>query len=63
MSRFRYDKNEDQYYDQMSFLTYDNEHHRIAIANTSEILKDLNLIERMIMKFKLFLNKKIPSIQ
>ena len=49
--------------DQMSFLTYDNEHHRIAIANTSEILKDLNLIERMIMKFKLFLNKKIPSIQ
>ena len=49
--------------DQMSFLTYDNEHHRIAIANTSEILNDLNLIERMIMKFKLFLNKKIPSIQ
>ena len=49
--------------DQISFLTYDNEHHRIAIANTSEILKDLNLIERMIMKFKLFLNKKIPSIQ
>lgn len=48
---------------QMSFLAFDDEHHRIAIANTSAVLKNLGFIPKLIMKLKLFLNKKIPSIQ
>ena len=49
--------------DLITFLAYDNEHHRIAIANTSGVLNSLNFIQRSIMKFKIFLNKKIPSIE
>ena len=48
---------------QMSFLAFDDEHHRIAIANTSAVLRNLGFIPKLIMKLKLFLNKKIPSIQ
>ena len=44
--------------DLITFLAYDNEHHRIAIANTSGVLNSLNFIQRSIMKFKIFLNKK-----
>jgi hypothetical protein len=49
--------------DLISFLAYDNEHHRIAIANTSDILKELSILERFVMRFKIFLNRKIPSIE
>ena len=49
--------------DLISFLAYDNEHHRIAIANTSDVLKELSILERFVMRFKIFLNRKIPSIE
>ena len=47
----------------ITFLAYDSEHHRIAIANTANILEDLNFFQKIIMKFKIFLNKKIPTIE
>ena len=47
----------------ITFLAYDSEHHRIAIANTANILEDLNLFQKIIMKFKIFLNKNIPTIE
>ena len=49
--------------DQITFLAYDDEHHRVAIANTLDIYNELNFIERMVMGFKLFINRKVPSIQ
>lgn len=49
--------------DLITFLAYDNEHHRIAIANTSDVLKNLNFIQKIVMKLKIFLNKNIPSIE
>tara|TARA_B100000575_G_C23058624_1_gene609463 strand:- start:281 stop:967 length:687 start_codon:yes stop_codon:yes gene_type:complete len=49
--------------DQISFLAYDNEHHRIAIANTSDVLNELNFIERIVMKLKIYMNKSLPSIE
>ena len=48
--------------DQITFLAFDDEHHRVAIANTSDALKDLGFIPKLIMNLKLFLNKKTPSI-
>ena len=47
----------------ITFLAFDDEHHRIAIANTSGVLKNLNFIQKNIMKFKIFLNRKLPSIE
>ena len=35
--------------DQITFLAFDEEHHRIAIANTSDVLNDLGFIPRAIM--------------
>ena len=49
--------------DLITFLAYDNEHHRIAIANTSDALNNLNFIQKIVMKLKIFLNKNIPSIE
>ena len=49
--------------DLITFLAYDDEHHRIAIANTSDVLNKLNFIQKIVMKFKIFLNKNIPSIE
>lgn len=49
--------------DLITFLAYDNEHHRIAIANTSDVLSNLNFIQKIVMKLKIFLNKNIPSIE
>ena len=49
--------------DLITFLAYDDEHHRIAIANTSDVLDTLNFIQKNIMKLKIFLNRKIPSIE
>ena len=49
--------------DLITFLAYDDEHHRIAIANTSDVLNKLNFIQKIVMKLKIFLNKKIPSIE
>ena len=49
--------------DLITFLAYDDEHHRIAIANTSDVLKNLNFIQKIVMKLKIFLNKNIPSIE
>lgn len=49
--------------DLITFLAYDNEHHRIAIANTSDVLNNLNFIQKIVMKLKIFLNKNIPSIE
>ena len=43
----------------ITFLAYDNEHHRILLI----ILEDLNVFQKNIMKFKIFLNKKIPTIE
>ena len=43
--------------DLITFLAYDNEHHRIAIANTSGVLKSLNFVQRFVMRFKIFLNR------
>ena len=37
---------------QMSFLAFDDEHHRIAIANTSAVLRNLGFIPKLIMKLK-----------
>ena len=48
--------------DQITFLAFDQEHHRVAIANTSDVLKNLGFIPKLIMNLKLFLNKKIPTI-
>ena len=48
--------------DQITFLAFDEEHHRIAIANTSDVLNDLGFIPRAIMKIKIFLNNKIPTL-
>ena len=47
---------------QITFLAFDDEHHRVAIANTSDVLKNLGFIPKLIMNLKLFLNKKIPTI-
>ena len=44
--------------DLITFLAYDDEHHRIAIANTSDVLNKLNFIQKIVMKLKIFLNKK-----
>ena len=49
--------------DLITFLAYDDEHHRIAIANTSDVLNKLNFIQKIVMKLKIFLNKNIPSIE
>lgn len=49
--------------DLITFLAYDDEHHRIAIANTSDALNNLNFIQKIVMKLKIFLNKNIPSIE
>lgn len=49
--------------DLITFLAYDDEHHRIAIANTSDVLSNLNFIQKIVMKLKIFLNKNIPSIE
>ena len=49
--------------DLITFLAYDNEHHRIAIANTSGVLKSLNFVQRFVMRFKIFLNRKLPSLE
>tara|TARA_X000000368_G_C23012288_1_gene704054 strand:- start:127 stop:813 length:687 start_codon:yes stop_codon:yes gene_type:complete len=49
--------------DLITFLAYDDEHHRIAIANTSDVLNNLNFIQKNIMKLKILLNRKIPSIE
>ena len=47
----------------ITFLAFDDEHHRIAIANTSGVLKNLNFIQKTIMKLKIFFNRKLPSIE
>ena len=34
---------------QITFLAFDDEHHRVAIANTSDVLKNLGFIPKLII--------------
>ena len=45
----------------IAFLAFDEEHHRIAIANTEPGVKKLGLISKIILAFRNWLNKNIPT--
>ena len=47
--------------DQITFLAFDQEHHRVAIANTSPVLKRVGFIPRLIIKVKNWMNKNLPD--
>ena len=47
--------------DQITFLAFDQEHHRVAIANTSPVLERVGFIPRLIIKLKNWLNKNLPD--
>ena len=47
---------------ELTFLAFDDEHHRVAIANTSKVFDQLSLIPKQIMRFKNWLNSSTPSI-
>ena len=45
----------------IAFLAFDEEHHRIAIANTEPGVKKLGFISKIILAFRNWLNKNIPT--
>tara|TARA_B100000886_G_scaffold64795_1_gene40495 strand:+ start:1475 stop:2164 length:690 start_codon:yes stop_codon:yes gene_type:complete len=47
---------------ELTFLAFDQEHHRVAIANTFPVFKNLSFIPKQLMKLKNWLNKSFPSI-
>ena len=47
--------------DQITFLAFDQEHHRVAIANTSPVLERVGFIPRLIIKVKNWMNKNLPD--
>ena len=46
----------------LTFLAFDAEHHRIAIANTSGAFDSLKFIPKTIMRFKNWMNRSLPSL-
>ena len=48
--------------EELTFLAFDEEHHRVAIANTSGIFKNLGFIPKTIMRIKNWMNRSLPSI-
>ena len=48
--------------EELTFLAFDEEHHRIAIANTSGVFKNLGFIPKAIMRIKNWMNRSLPSI-
>ena len=48
--------------DELTFLAFDEEHHRVAIANTSPVFRNLSFIPKQLMKLKNWLNASFPSI-
>ena len=45
----------------IAFLAFDEEHHRIAIANTEPGVKKLGFIPKIILALRNWLNKNIPT--
>ncbi len=45
----------------IAFLAFDEEHHRIAIANTEPGIKKLGFIARIVLGLKNWLNKNVPT--
>ena len=50
------------YSEDIAFLAFDEEHHRIAIANTSPALKRIPFIAKLILSLKNWLNRNTPDI-
>ena len=48
--------------DELTFLAFDEEHHRVAIANTSMVFDKLGFIPKLIMRMKNWMNRSLPSI-
>ena len=48
--------------EELTFLAFDEEHHRVAIANTSGVFKNLGFIPKTIMRIKNWMNRSLPSI-
>ena len=48
--------------EELTFLAFDEEHHRVAIANTSGVFKNLGFIPKTIMRLKNWMNRSLPSI-
>ena len=48
--------------DELTFLAFDEEHHRVAIANTLPVFRNLSFIPKQLMKLKNWLNASFPSI-
>ena len=44
----------------IAFLAFDEEHHRVAIANTKPGVDKLNFIVKLIARFKEWLNRSTP---
>ena len=47
---------------EITFMTFDEEHHRIAIANTEPVFDNLGFLPRIIMKFKNWINRAVPNL-
>jgi catechol 2,3-dioxygenase-like lactoylglutathione lyase family enzyme len=47
---------------EITFMTFDEEHHRIAIANTKPVFENLGFIPRLVMKFKNWINRAVPTL-
>ena len=47
---------------EITFMTFDEEHHRIAIANTKPVFDNLGFVPKLVMKFKNWINHSIPSL-
>ena len=47
---------------EITFMTFDEEHHRIAIANTKPVFDNLGFIPRLVMKFKNWINRAVPTL-
>ena len=43
--------------EELTFLAFDEEHHRVAIANTSGVFKNLRFIPKTIMRIKNWMNR------
>ena len=48
--------------EELTFLAFDEEHHRVAIANTSGVFQNLGFIPKTIMRIKNWMNRTLPSI-
>ena len=48
--------------DDITFMSFDEEHHRIAIANTSPVFDGLGFVPKTVIKFKNWINRVTPSI-